>query len=157
MRLQQQERAQMDAILAPYADDPRVLSMASYTQHGVVSTLDHCRSVAEVSWWISKRLHVPVDERPLLTGAFLHDFYLYDWHGSGWQHSYRHAPRACKNASKAFGVDKHTQAIIRSHMWPIGITHPPRTREAVIVCLADKLVSLHETLFQRKRRRRICG
>ena len=157
MRLQQQERAQLDAILAPYANDPRVLSMASYTQHGVVSTLDHCHSVAEVSWWISKRLHVHVDKRPLLIGAFLHDFYLYDWHGSGWQHSYRHAPRASKNANEVFGVDKHTRAIIRSHMWPISITHPPRTREAIIVCLADKLVSLHETLFQRKKRRRICG
>ena len=157
MRLTEAERAQVNTVLARFWDDSRVQSMAGYTQHGLVSTLDHCTSVAQVSWWLARRLHVRVDSHALLAGAFLHDFYLYDWHGSGWQHSYKHAGRARKNACEVFGVDKHTQAIIRSHMWPLGIAHPPRSREALLVCLADKYVSLHETLLQRKRRRPICG
>ena len=147
----------MDVILAPYLGDARVRSMAGYVQHGVVSTLEHCHNVATVSWWASNRLRLRVDAESLLVGALLHDFYLYDWHGAGWRHSYLHAERARQNARRLFGVDKHTQEVIRSHMWPLGITPPPRSREAVIVCLSDKYVSLHETLFQRRRRRCVCG
>jgi len=157
MRLNEQERAQLNATIAPYVCDERVRSMEQYVQHGAVSTLDHCRSVAEVSWWIAQRLHVHVDANVLLGGALLHDFYLYDWHGAGWRHSYRHAERARRNAEAYFGVDKRTQHVIRSHMWPLGITHVPRTREAIIVSMADKIVSLHETLFQRRKAKRICG
>lgn len=157
MHLSAKERKELREILEPYTSNEKVRSMRSYCQHGVVSTLDHCQSVADVSWWTAKRLRLPVDAESLLVGAFLHDFYLYDWHGSGWRHSYRHAERARENAVAHFGVNAQTQHVIRCHMWPIGITHLPRTREARIVCLADKLVSLHETLFQRRKRRRICG
>lgn len=157
MRLSTEERATLEATLTPYVRNRLVQSMSSYVQHGVVNTLDHCRSVAEVSLWLARRLHLNVDTNALLVGACLHDFYLYDWHGAGWRHSYRHAARARENAVKYFDVDERTQQVIRCHMWPLGITHVPHSREAVIVCLADKYVSLHETLFQRNQRRRICG
>jgi len=156
MRLTAEEREQLEETLAPYEGDGDVRRMASYVQHGSVDTLSHCHSVAEVSWWLARRLHVEVDRTSLLTGALLHDFYLYDWHGAGWRHSYRHAERARRNAAAHFGVDERTQHVIRCHMWPIGLTHVPHTREALIVCLADKYVSLHETLLQRHGRRTVC-
>ena len=156
MHLTADERAQLEETIAPFVDDADVRRMATYVQHGSVDTLSHCRSVAEVSWWLACRLHMRVDREALLVGALLHDFYLYDWHGAGWRHSYRHAEHARRNAAAHFGVDEQTQRVIRCHMWPIGITHVPRTREAVIVCLADKYASLHETLFQRRRQYAIC-
>ena len=149
MRLREEERAELDAVLAPYEADERVQSMGHFVQHGRVSTLEHCRSVCALSWWLCKRLHLKVNEQVLVAGALLHDFYLYDWHGAGWRHSYRHAERARRNAVEYFGIDARTQAVIRCHMWPIGITHIPRSREAVLVSIADKCVSLHETLFLR--------
>lgn len=157
MQLSKEERTELETILEPYAQDALVQSMAGFVQHGSVSTLDHCHNVCEVSWWMCRRLHLEADPQVLAVGALLHDFYLYDWHGAGWRHSYRHAERARRIAASHFGVDTRTQDVIRCHMWPFGITHVPRSREAVVVSLADKYVSLHETLFSRRKVRRICG
>jgi uncharacterized protein len=36
-------------------------------------------------------------------------------------------------------------------MWPLTITRVPTTREAVIVCMADKYVSSVETIGKRRK------
>ena len=149
MRLTKEDQQALSATLAPYLTDEAVQQMASYTQHGTVSTLSHCMNVARTSLWLSRKLHLNVDTQPMLVGALLHDFFLYDWHGAGWRHSYRHAECARRNAAAHFDVDEQTQHVIRCHMWPMDITHVPVTREAVLVNLSDKYNSLHETLFQR--------
>jgi uncharacterized protein len=149
MRLTKEDQQALNTTLAPYLADDAVRQMASYTQHGTVSTLSHCMNVARTSLWLSRKLHLNVDTKTMLVGALLHDFFLYDWHGAGWRHSYRHAERACRNAVAHFDVDEQTQHVIRCHMWPMGIMHVPVTREAVLVNLSDKYNSLHETLFQR--------
>ena len=41
-------------------------------------------------------------------------------------------------------------SIIVSHMWPLNITKVPKSREALILCVADKCIALRETLFERK-------
>ena len=48
------------------------------------------------------------------------------------------------------GVDEDTAKVIHSHMWPLNLTRLPASKEAWIVCIADKCCSLHETLFRRK-------
>jgi uncharacterized protein len=153
MRLTKEDQQALSATLAPYLADEAVQQMASYTQHGTVSTLDHCKSVARLSLWICRRLHLRVNTNALLVGALLHDFYLYDWHGSGWRHSYLHPERARANAVAQFGVDEPTQHVIRCHMWPLGITHVPTTKEAIVVNIADKIVSLRETVLMRRERK----
>ncbi|MBQ6384831.1 MAG: HD domain-containing protein [Lachnospiraceae bacterium] len=131
----------------------KVLEMRNYTQHGRISTYEHCERVAAFSGRINRRLHLNADEDTLLTGAMLHDFYLYDWHnkdgGSHNLHGYIHADRALENARRYFHVDEKTAHVIRCHMWPLNITRLPRSREAWIVCIADKCVSVKETLFER--------
>ena len=52
----------------------------NYIQHGDVTTYQHCKNVVRVSFWLNRRLHLHADETSLAVGAFLHDFYLYDWH-----------------------------------------------------------------------------
>ncbi len=90
----------------------------------------------------------------LITGAMLHDFFLYDWHDKtrpGQKiHGYTHAAAAARNARRHFDIDKRTHHVIHSHMWPLNITRLPLTREAWIVCAADKIVSARETLFMRR-------
>ena len=118
-------------------------------KHGKISTFHHCYQVAFTSYALNKKLHLHADNRTLLTGAMLHDFFLYDWHDKENRpkglHGYTHAKCAAKNAKKYFDVHH----IISTHMWPLNLTKLPRNREAWIVCLADKFVSAKETLFMR--------
>ena len=153
MNLTNLERIHLNGLLEEYKRNPKVQEMIRYIQHGSISTYEHCVSVTRVSYWLNKRLHLGADEKTLVTGAFLHDFYLYDWHdtgdGSHRLHGYRHADRACDNAVKVFSVNKEIQKIIKCHMWPLNISRLPLTRAALIVCLADKYCSTIETFFMR--------
>ena len=130
-----------------------VQQMGNYMQHGSVSTLEHCKRVTRLSFAIRDWIRLRVNEDTLLMGAMLHDFYLYDWHmeddGSHHLHGLIHADRARRNAEKYFSVDEKVQQVILTHMWPLNLTRIPRSSEAWIVCAADKLASIQETLFLR--------
>lgn len=152
MKLTLHEHNDLKALLEPYCSDTLVRRMKNYIQHGSVTTYDHCRSVARVSYWLNSRLHLGSDKKALVAGAILHDFYLYDWHTQSAKnclHGFTHPVKACDNAVHHFHINEKEQNIIRSHMWPLTLVHPPMCREAVIVCIADKYCSLSETLFHR--------
>ena len=130
-----------------------VKRMKNYIQHGKVTTYEHCESVARLSYLIDRRLSLRCDPKTLLIGAMLHDFYLYDWHRDDDKkhrlHGFRHAKTACRNARAYFDIDDKTGDVISSHMWPLNPARIPRSKEAWIVCIADKCVSLYETVFRR--------
>lgn len=146
--LTKEDRQKIHQILKQYQEDSKVQSMHGFVQHGRTSTYEHCMNVVKLSFWINKHLHLSANERALLTGALLHDFYLYDWHEkSAWHrwHGFSHPSRAWKNARRHFPMGAKEENIIRSHMWPLIPWQIPKSREAVIVCLADKCCSLYET------------
>ena len=101
--------------------------------------------------------HVRADEASLVKGAFLHDFYLYDWHNCSnithW-HGFKHARIARYNAETVFKLTDKEKDIIQSHMWPLNPTDIPHSREAVLVCMADKMSSSYETVLERKAKRK---
>jgi len=138
--------------LAELKRNADVLRMKEYIQHGSVSTFDHCVSVAETSCRINRALHLRADENTLVRSAMLHDFYLYDWHERDethrW-HGFHHADRAADNARRLLSATDKECDIIRSHMWPLTLRRVPCSREAWIVCCADKWCSLIETLLRR--------
>ena len=142
-----------DTIMKELCADRHVQQMKQYIQHGRITTFEHCSRVAELSCRINRRLHLHADIPTLVKGAMLHDFYLYDWHnpdgGEHDWHGYIHAERARKNAVRYFNADEKVQHVIYSHMWPLNLTRVPRSREAWIVCLADKYISIRETLLER--------
>lgn len=160
MVLSKQDDNRLKMFLRQYEENIHVQEMKKYKQHGMVSTYEHCRNVARVSFWINRKFRLCADERVLAIGAFLHDFYLYDWHTPEDYHrlhGFSHAETARRNAVKYFKIEPKIQTIIKCHMWPLNITCVPVNREAVIVCAADKFCSLVETVWQRRRCSGICG
>ena len=124
--------------------------MKCYLQHGSISTYDHCLRVARLSYAIARHLPLAVEERSLVRAAFLHDYFLYDWHTRGDHlHGYHHAAIAARNAERDFDLSEKEIRIIRSHMWPLNLFSVPDSREGWIVTLSDKICSLQETVFLR--------
>ena len=144
---------EINSILGKVKANARAQEMKQFMQHGSVSTFEHCESVAALSYTLNKKLRLHANVSTLLMGAMLHDFFLYDWHKDEKNehrlHGFRHAETACRNAEKYFGVGSDVQHVIWCHMWPLNPLRLPRSREAWIVCFADKCVSLYETLFRR--------
>ncbi len=156
MKLTNQEENELNTRLMRFLKNRHVKSMEKYVQHGNVTTLSHCKDVARTSFWLNRRLHLHADEKTLLTGAMLHDFYLYDWHnkgdGSHRLHGFSHPGRASRNAKKYFNITTKEQEIIESHMWPLTITKVPKSKEAAIVSIADKICSSRETIAMRRKK-----
>ncbi len=117
MTLTDTEETQFDKLIRPIALDQKALRMKKYIQHGKVTTYSHSLRVAKTAFALNRSLHAGCDERRLVRAAFLHDYFLYDW---------------------------HTQSIIRTHMWPLTLFHVPASREAWIVTIADKLCGAGE-------------
>ena len=135
-----------ERLIREIASDPRARQLRSYIQHGSVTTYDHCISVARLSCRLAEKWHLKVDAACLVRGAFLHDYYLYDWHTRGDHlHGYHHPKIASRRAAEDFGLSSEERHIIESHMWPLTLFHAPASREAMLVCLADKICSVRET------------
>ena len=126
-------------------------------QHGSTSVFEHCRNVACQSLIIADYFHCAVDERAMVRGALLHDYFLYDWHTPNEGHSlhgFRHAKIALRNAERDFQLGRVERDVIRKHMFPLNIT-PPRYRESLIVSLADKICAVGEMRAEREARKRV--
>ena len=117
-----------------------------YTHHATVNCYQHSLSVACMSLRLAEAIGTNVNRRSLIRGALLHDYFLYDWRDTAPEHKlhgFRHARRALINASRDFQLDDIQSDIIARHMFPLNL-RPPRYRESMIVCLADKLCAARE-------------
>ena len=153
IRKRYEKRRQLYRLLREHASDilksENFRSTKNYIQHGTMPVHRHCIDVAEKSIAISKFLRIPCNEREMVRGALLHDYFLYDWHkhphvGITNLHGFRHPQRALENAEKEYNLTPRERAIIVKHMWPLTVL-PPTCREAWIVTTADKWCSLLET------------
>ena len=156
MKRFEKEREIFHYLLKDLLRHEEVLKMKEYIQHGDLSTYDHAVNVAWTSFRFSRRLGLKVDERSLLRGALLHDFYLYDWHVRDENrkrfHGFYHPKTALRNARAHFSVNKIEEDIILKHMWPL-TPMLPRYRESYVVLLADKYCSVKDTLGFENRER----
>lgn len=125
-----------------------------HIQHGNMTVNSHCMNVAKYSLAFSEKLHISCNQKELIRGALLHDYFLYDWHSKDHVQLYRlhgffHPGVALKNASREYKLTPRERDIIKKHMWPLTVV-PPVCREAWIVTAADKWCSLLETLHIHK-------
>lgn len=146
------DRSIFDEQIRLLKEDPEIQKMASFTMHNGNTTLQHVENVADVSFRIAEKLGIDIDEKALARGAMLHDYYLYTFKEtkmSPYRHGISHPETALKNASKRHRLTEKETNIILSHMWPMTFLHPPMSREAVLVCLADKYCAVNEMLLKK--------
>ncbi len=138
----------------------KMQSLRNYRQHGDVSRYEHSLSVCYWALVIARAMRVRVDERSMVRGALLHDFFMYEWNDPNARrplHGFTHAGEALKNASEVFELNAIERDVIKKHMFPMNIT-PPRYRETVFVTLADKWSATLEVIRTARQRRivRMC-
>ncbi len=125
----------------------------NFIQHGQTTVKEHSIHVAQTAYYIACKFHLDVDEYSLIRGALLHDYFLYDWHEKSWAnsiHGFTHPGKALDNAEKDFILKDVERDMISHHMFPLTVL-PPRTREGMILCIADKLCAAGETIGDRVR------
>lgn len=130
-------------------------SSSAFIQHGTMTVKNHSMNVAKYSLAISKKLPMKFNQRELIRGALLHDYFLYDWHIDSEAnvhrrlHGFYHPGIALRNACEEYDLTEREKDIIKKHMWPLTF-FPPMCREAWVVTAADKYCSLLETLHIHK-------
>lgn len=134
-------------------EDPTIQELKKYPNHKISNLFDHSSRVALCAYDLSRRMHIKVNGESLAKGAMLHDFYLYQARGNkeiGTRaHWFGHPDTALQNAEKEFQLTELEKNIITSHMWPLTFRHLPRSREAILVSLADKICAFGEGVLKR--------
>ncbi len=137
------------ALLQELQINEHISKMKTYPHHGEVTVFDHSEHVVITSLKIADLLCLSEQQKKnIIIGGMLHDFFLYDWHKGRIRtegiHCWLHPKVALKNASALFDLNNNQKNIIRSHMFPATLLHPPTCAEAWIVSLADKLCAILE-------------
>lgn len=155
MKLNTLEQEKFKELSKDLLNNNEVLKMQDFIQHGKVTTYAHCVDVAKMALHLNNVLKMNADEKTLVEAGMLHDFYLYDWHDSNVKvplfkmHGFTHAKKASKNARELMEVDEKTCKAIESHMWPLTLSSVPLSKEAWLLCIADKICATKETVFKR--------
>ena len=134
-------------ILKSIINTEKFNELNDYVAHGRTTVLKHSLNVAAICLFISRCLRIKVRLSELIISALLHDLYLYDWHdtkSSPKLHGFVHSTIAAENAKEYFDINENIYNNIKTHMWPLNITYLPKTREGVIVCIADKIAAIKE-------------
>ena len=120
-------------------------------QHGKRTVFEHSLAVALMCLTINEFLHLKLNERRLIRGALLHDYFLYDRHvkdKSHRLHGFRHPYFALENARKEYELDPVLEDMIVKHMFPL-IPVPPKYKESWVLCIADKICASKETILRK--------
>jgi uncharacterized protein len=144
------DRDSFGQLAAPILGNEVFCQLKGHLQHGRISVYEHSLDVARLSFSLGRIFKI-ADMESLVRAALLHDFFLYDWHTPEkmWsRHGWTHPVTAVENSRKYFNISGKEASLIRTHMWPWTLFHPPLRREGWIICVADKLCSAAETLFR---------
>lgn len=131
----------------------RMNKSRTFYQHGKINIYVHSLRVAYICYYWVKKYHLHVDEKALIRGALLHDYFLYDWHDKEHEHKrphgFFHPSAALCNAKQDFILTRKEENIIQRHMFPLTLIQPG-CKEAWLVCMADKVCSTRETVRERR-------
>ena len=118
--------------------------LKSIMHHGD-NRLNHINRVAKMSFFVSKKLGL--DFVSCTRGAMMHDFFTKDdicKDNTKYNRFLKNHPLiALDNSTTYFDVNNIEENIIKTHMFPI-TKEKPKYKEAKIVCICDKIVSIYE-------------
>ena len=152
MKITIEEQNRLETIYQAFLNDEKILRMKDISMHRGSNCYLHSFKVAKKA--IKKSLNrKDVKLEVVLLGAILHDYYLYDWRKDRSKlkkHGKNHPSVAINNAVKDFDISEEVKKVIKSHMWPINIKDYPKSKEAKIVSISDKAVTIGESLTSKK-------
>ena len=152
MKITIEEQNRLETIYQAFLNDEKILRMKNISMHRGSNCYLHSFKVAKKA--IKKSLNrKDVKLEVVLLGAILHDYYLYDWRKDRSKlkkHGKNHPSVAINNAVKDFDISEEVKKVIKSHMWPINIKDYPKSKEAKIVSISDKAVTIGESLTSKK-------
>ena len=156
MKITIEEKERLEKLYQSFLNDEKILRMKDISMHRGSNCYIHCFKVAKRA--VNKSLNKKdINLEVVLIGAILHDYYLYDWRKDRSKlkkHAKNHPSIAIENAIRDFNISNDVQKVIKSHMWPINIKEYPNTKEARIVSLSDKAVTIRESLTSKKYKQR---
>lgn len=135
-------------IVKDILDSEEFQKRKTYNHHGNITVYDHVLHVALKAYRISKRFK-SMDSESVAIGALLHDFYYRPWQDYKEKrkffkkHGFVHAHEALENSKLNYPefMNKKVENIIERHMFPLNKI-PPKYKEAWLVSVVDKMVSL---------------
>ena len=150
LKLSEERQQLFNFVLSELEQEGNLAHEKNAIQHGLTTVYEHSVGVAGASLKLAEFFHLKVNEKALIRGALLHDYFLYDWHdGKGRHfHGFTHPECAFRNAERDYTLSPRVKNIIARHMFPLTPV-PPTCTEAWIVCIADKICAIDETLFRR--------
>lgn len=156
MKLSEIEKQQLEEIYQAFLHDEKILKMQEIPLHRGSDCYLHSFKVAKKAIkYAEKSRKKDLNFHIILLGAILHDYYLYDWRSDRSKkkkHGHNHPQIASENAFRDFNISKEVRKIIESHMWPINIREYPSSREAKIVSICDKAVTIKEASTTKKQK-----
>ena len=134
-------------IVKPILSHEEFIKRKTWRHHGDTSLYEHCLKVSMLAYRIS--LKFDMDSKSVAIGGLLHDFYYKPWMDNVQKkpllekHGFVHAKEALDNSYIYFKeyMNPIIDNIILRHMFPLNKV-PPKYKEAWLVSLADKIVSL---------------
>ncbi|MDY6035014.1 MAG: HD domain-containing protein [Bulleidia sp.] len=138
-------------IVKTLEDTGRYSQAKDFMQHGKTSVYAHSIDVAITACKLAENYHFDVDYPSMIKGALLHDYFLYDWHVPHIEyglHGFTHPYIAAQNAKDDYGLTPVEEDIIIHHMFPLTL-YPPQSKEAWLVCWADKICAARESVVTR--------
>ncbi|MCR5402337.1 MAG: HD domain-containing protein [Butyrivibrio sp.] len=114
----------------------------------------HSIRTAMIGLWIIDRLKksgIKVDERKVVRITLLHDLGMLGRkkrYKNDFECGYMHPRNSADTARKIWkDIDIVSIKAIKSHMWPLSL-NVPTSKEAFVLCLADKLASYKDITFK---------
>ena len=148
MKLNEEERQQLEQVYQAFLNNEKIMRMKDIPMHRGSNCYLHSFKVAKKAiHYAEKSRKKDLNFHIILLGAILHDYYLYDWRSDRSKrkkHGHNHPQIASDNAFRDFNIPQEVRRIIETHMWPLNIREYPKSREAKIVSICDKAVTIKE-------------